>query len=68
MNWWQRFKKSSAHTQANIVCTIMVMVATIAYTVIARFQLGTMKGQLAEMQSATQATQIAAVAARDSRV
>ncbi len=38
MNWWQRFKRSSAHTQANIVCTFIVMVATIAYVAVATLQ------------------------------
>jgi hypothetical protein len=43
MNWWQRFKKSSAHTQANIVCTILIMVATIAYSIVAGLQLHEIK-------------------------
>lgn len=38
MNWFQRFKRSTAHTQANIVCTFVVMLATIAYVIVAGLQ------------------------------
>ena len=48
--WWQRFKASTAHTQANIVCTFIIMLATIAYALIAKWQLGAMKGQLEQMK------------------
>jgi hypothetical protein len=48
VNWWQRFKRSSAHTQANIACTAIIMLATIAYSVIAFFQLRAMRGQIVE--------------------
>ena len=50
MNWWQRFKRSSAHTQANIVCTVFIMLATIAYTVIAARQLIFINRQIGIMQ------------------
>lgn len=50
MNWWQRFKRTDAHTQANIVCTAIIMLATIAYTIIAGWQLATMRNTLAEMK------------------
>lgn len=43
MNWWQRFKKSSAHTQASIVMSAVVMVATVAYSIIAGVQLFVMR-------------------------
>jgi hypothetical protein len=49
-SWWQRFRSSNAHTQANIICTILIMVATIAYAVIAARQLGAMKSQIGEMR------------------
>ena len=42
-SWWHRFKRSDAHTQANIVCTILVMFATISYAIIAGCQLGAMR-------------------------
>jgi hypothetical protein len=48
MNWWQRFKRSSAHTQANIVCTFIVMVATIVYAIVSASQLHVMSDQLSE--------------------
>jgi hypothetical protein len=50
MNWCQRFRKSSAHTQANIVCTFIVMVATIVYVIVSARQLHVMSGQLGEMK------------------
>ena len=48
MNWWQRFRRSSAHTQANIVCTFIVMLATIIYVVVSARQLHVMSDQLRE--------------------
>ncbi|MGB6973931.1 MAG: hypothetical protein WBD67_04530 [Terracidiphilus sp.] len=58
MNWWQRFKRSDAHTQANIVCTAIIMLATIAYAFISARQLATMRDTLAEMKrSGEQSTQ-----------
>ena len=48
MIWWQRFKKSSAHTQANVVCTILIMVATIAYAVTAWRQLAAINAQIVQ--------------------
>jgi hypothetical protein len=50
-SWWQRFESSSAHTQANIVCTILIAVATIAYAVIAYRQLVAIGGQLDQMSN-----------------
>ena len=49
MSWKNRFQRSSAHTQANIVCTVLIMVATIAYSIIAGRQLTKMSGQLDSM-------------------
>lgn len=43
LNWWQRFNRSSAHTQANIVCSFIVMLATIAYVIVAAYQLHEIK-------------------------
>lgn len=43
LNWWQRFRRSSAHTQANIVCSFIVMFATIAYVIVATCQLHEIK-------------------------
>jgi hypothetical protein len=51
MSWWERFKRSSAHTQANIVCTILVMVATIAYAITAYLQLRAFNTQVTEMRA-----------------
>ena len=53
-SWWQRFKSSNAHTQANIVCTVLIMVATVAYAVIAARQLRAMQSQIAEMRQNSQ--------------
>lgn len=50
MTFWQRFKRSTAQTQVNIVCTALVMLATIAYAIIAGFQLVALNGQIALMQ------------------
>ena len=50
MNWWQRFRRTDAHNQANIVCTGIIMLTTIAYTLIAGRQLATMHGTLIEMK------------------
>jgi hypothetical protein len=61
--WWQRFNGSSAHTQANIVCTIVIAVATCAYAFIAYRQLGVINGQLTQMKNATTATENSAYAA-----
>ncbi len=49
-SWLLRFRKSPPHTQTNIVCTAIIMVATIAYVIIAGFQLSAMQGTLAEMK------------------
>jgi hypothetical protein len=49
-SWLLRFRKSPPHTQTNIVCTALIMVATIAYAFIAGFQLSAMRGTLAEMK------------------
>jgi hypothetical protein len=54
LNWFQRFKKSTAYTQANIVCTIVIAVATVAYALIARRQLTAMNGQLREMHESVE--------------
>lgn len=57
-SWLLRFRKSPAHTQTNIVCTAIIAFATVAYTVVAGFQLSAMRDTLAEMtQSGNQATQ-----------
>ena len=48
-SWWRRFQNSHAHTQANIVCTFIIMLATIAYAIIAGRQLIAMKQQIAIM-------------------
>ena len=47
--WWQRFKRSSAHTQANIICTIIIAAATCTYAFISYRQLRAIKGQLYQM-------------------
>ena len=44
-SWWRRFQSSHAHTQANIICTAVIMLATIAYVTIAGFQLESMNKQ-----------------------
>jgi hypothetical protein len=41
--WSQRFKASSAHMQASIVFSAVIMVATIAYSIIAGIQLHVMR-------------------------
>jgi hypothetical protein len=43
MTWWQRFRKSSAHTQANIVCSFVIMIATVIYSAFAGCQLKEIK-------------------------
>ena len=53
-SWWRRFNESQAHTQANIVCTFLIMLATIAYAAIAGFQLVAMNGQLREMRESVE--------------
>jgi hypothetical protein len=55
-SWWQRFKLSSAHTQANIVCTILIMIATVGYAMIAAFQLKAMSGQLDQLRGSSTQT------------
>jgi hypothetical protein len=50
MNWWQRFKRSSAHTQANIVCTFVVMLATLVYAGVSVKQMFVMRDQLGQMK------------------
>jgi len=55
-SWWERFKLSSAHTQANIVCTILIMLATIGYAGIAGNQLILINRQIAIMQGALDET------------
>ncbi len=62
--WWERFKASSAHTQANIVCTILVMLATIGYAIIAARQLVSMNGQLSEVSKQFPEIQKSAAAAK----
>jgi hypothetical protein len=49
-SWLLRFRKSPAHTQANIVCTAIIALATVVYTCVAGFQLGVMRGTLSEMK------------------
>jgi hypothetical protein len=49
-SWIRRFKESPAHTQTNIVCTAIVAVATVAYAIVAGFQLGAMRGQMKVMR------------------
>jgi hypothetical protein len=49
-SFWLRFKSSDAHTQVNIVCTFIVMIATIVYVIIAGFQLVAMNGQIEVMR------------------
>lgn len=57
-SWLLRFRKSPPHTQTNIICTALIMIATIAYAFIAGFQLIAMDGTLAEMKrSGEQSTQ-----------
>lgn len=48
-SWWHRFRSSSAHTQANIVCTVLIMLATFAYATIAYLQWRAMNSQLTQM-------------------
>ncbi len=57
MNWWQRFRRSDAHTQANIVCTFIVAAATVAYAVTAYRQLGTMRDTLSAMKQSNDASE-----------
>lgn len=56
MNWWQRFKRSSAHIQASVVMSAFVAVATVAYSIIAAVQLGVMRQ--ASDDSAAQASKL----------
>ncbi len=49
-SWLLRFRKSPAHTQANIVCTAIIALATVIYTCVAGFQLVVMRGTLSEMK------------------
>ncbi|HEV2465100.1 MAG TPA: hypothetical protein VGT04_14940 [Acidobacteriaceae bacterium] len=56
MNWWQRFRRSNAHTQANIVCTFLMMIATIVYAGTAYRQLCVMRKTLAEMKESEEQT------------
>ena len=48
--WLRRFKQSDAHTQANIVCTVIIAIATVAYAFISARQLIAMRGQLEVMR------------------
>lgn len=63
MSWWKRFKKSTAYTQANTICTIIIMLATLAYAGIAGCQLNAMKGQLTEIRGQLPELQKSAAAA-----
>ena len=56
MNWWQRFKKSSAHIQASIVMSAVITFATVAYSIIAAVQLHVMRQ--ASEDSSTQAKKL----------
>src|SRR5277367_4700771 len=56
LSWWERFKRSTAGTQANIICTIIIAAATVTYTVIAKFQWKTMDGQLNQMEGSSTQT------------
>jgi hypothetical protein len=58
-SWWRRFKASHAHTQANIVCTAIISVATVAYAIIAGFQLGAIRNTNDLTQKAIQAANTA---------
>ena len=53
-SWLLRFRKSPAHTQANIVCTAIIALATVVYTFVAGFQLIAMRGTLSEMKRSGQ--------------
>jgi hypothetical protein len=55
-SWWVRFKMSDAHTQVSIVCTILIMLATIAYAIIAGCQLAAMNGQLEVLRGTLEET------------
>ena len=54
MNWFKRFKKSTAYTQANIVCTVIIAIATVTYTIIAHYQLRAMNNQLGAMKRSSE--------------
>jgi hypothetical protein len=58
-SWWWRFKASHAHTQANIVCTALITVATIAYAIIAGFQLNAIRHTNGLTSEAVQAAKTA---------
>src|ERR1039457_4063835 len=49
-SWLLRFRKSPAHTQANIVCTALIMIATFAYATVAEIQLILINRQIAIRQ------------------
>ena len=65
-SWWHRFQSSTAHTQANIVCTIVIAIATCSYAFIAYRQLKAINGQLDQMSKQLPEIQKSAQAARDS--
>jgi hypothetical protein len=50
--WVRRFRESPPHTQTNIVCTAIIMVATVAYAIVAGLQLSAIRGQLEVMRGA----------------
>jgi hypothetical protein len=57
LTWWERFKRSTAGTQANIICTIIIAAATVTYTVFAKLQWKTMDGQLQQMKGSSDQTE-----------
>lgn len=57
VNWWQRFRRSNAHTQANIVCTAIVAAATVGYSFTAYRQLGAMRDTLGAMKQSNNASE-----------
>jgi hypothetical protein len=58
--WWQRFRSSTAHTQANIVCTIIIAIATVIYAFIAGCQLSSINKQLPSIRESADAAKNAA--------
>jgi hypothetical protein len=65
-SWLQRFRASTAYTQANIICTIIIAVATVIYAIIAGFQLSAINRQLPAIQESANAAKRAAKTASES--
>jgi hypothetical protein len=64
--WRNSWRSASPITKGSFLMTLGIAIATIAYAVIAAFQLSEMGGQLVQMRNSTKASQDAAYAACES--